>query len=199
MRIWNPTEYKKYHFLPPGPWVLIAVFHRQGTTVFKKMAAPLKPTLSFRKSNTVAKRISKEKDDSKISHITRSFKENICCRLIWISSRQHRQRPFLSLRCSSLCVAGACLPTLPSRGPWGMDPNYTTANNSSFLNLIVFFHLYCSWLDTAFRIRSGLIADPNVLFILSHCRIRYGSRSMLCFTQNFHIYKAINRFFIKLF
>jgi hypothetical protein len=43
--------------------------------VFKKMAAPLKPTLSFRKSNTVAKRISKEKDDSKISHITRSVKE----------------------------------------------------------------------------------------------------------------------------
>ncbi len=105
--------------LSPGPWDLIAFFHRQGTTVFKKMAAPLKPTLSFRKSNTVAKRISKEKDDSKISHITRSFKENICCRLIWVPSRQQRQRPFLSLRCSSLCVVGTFSPILASRGPWG--------------------------------------------------------------------------------
>ncbi len=43
---------------------------------------------------------------------------NICCRLIWVPCRQLRQRPFLSLR-SSLCVADACLPTLPSRGAWG--------------------------------------------------------------------------------
>jgi hypothetical protein len=34
------------------------------------MTAPLKPTLSFRKSNAVAKRISKEKEDAKTTTAT---------------------------------------------------------------------------------------------------------------------------------